>query len=80
VEIQTCDFDTALFIRGGSDFHQKFLRLEEDLWDDQGSQNGRLGIISLLGDVDWEEWVWLVAFARLFVSPTKVTSHSPGEG
>ena len=43
-------------------------------WEDQKSIKERLGIIfqnGILEHVDWEEWVWLVAFVRIYMSFTR---------
>ena len=43
-------------------------------WEDQKSIKERLGIIfqnSILEHVDWVEWVWLVAFVRIYMSFTR---------
>jgi len=43
-------------------------------WEDQKSIKERLGIIfqnGILEHVDWEEWVWLVASVRIYMSFTR---------
>ena len=49
-------------------------KYRKDLWEDHKSIKERLGIIfqnGILEDVDWEEWVWLVAFVRIYMSSTR---------
>ena len=62
-------------------YHQEWIRYpseiskyRKDLWEDQKSIKERLDIIfqnGILEHGDWEEWVWLVAFVRIYMSFTK---------
>ena len=57
-----------------SDFHQKFQFLEYISGKIRDPESRGLGIIfqnGILEHVDWEEWVWLVAFVRIYMTFTR---------